>query len=142
MDLRQATADDVPAMFEIRIAVRESHMTLEALAREGVTPASVTAYLEEQMRGWVVSCDDRIVGFSLADGETRSVWAVFVLPEFEGRGGGRLLLAAATEWLLPSGSGPIRLVTKEGTRAEAFYLKAGWKQEHVNTAGDVVFTYG
>ena len=70
MDLRQATADDVPAMFEIRIAVRESHMTLEALAREGGTPASVTAYLEEQMRGWVVSCDDRIVGFSLAEGAT------------------------------------------------------------------------
>ena len=142
MNLRQATANDVPVMFEIRTSGRENHMTLEELAEDGITLDSVVESLSGPNRGWLVSCDDRVVGFSLADDENRVIWAVFVLPEYEGRGGGRLLLNAATEWLLGSGSGPISLATAPGTRAETFYLRAGWMPGAVNEEGDVEFTYG
>ena len=129
-------------MFGIRTAVHENHMTLEELAAEGITEDSVTKSLQGASRGWVVERDGDVVGFSIANGEDRSVWALFVLPEYEGLGGGRKLLRAATSWLMDTGAGSIRLETAADTRAEGFYLHEGWERGEVNKQGDVEFTYG
>jgi ribosomal protein S18 acetylase RimI-like enzyme len=83
-------------MFVVRVAVVENALDMEQLRKLGITPESSEADLVAGVRkGWVVEEDDRVVGFSIADAPTRSIWALFVLPGYEGRGYGRRLLDEA-----------------------------------------------
>ena len=65
----------------------------------GITPESVTGSLANECRAWVAEDDRRIVAFSIADRNKNAIFALFVLPEYEGRGLGSELLARAVGWL-------------------------------------------
>lgn len=127
MTVRDATPDDVPAMFEVRTLVDENHMSRAELLAMGITEDSVRAELAENLRGWVAEEDGRVVGFSLADRGPGTVWALFVLPEFHGRGHGTALLSRASEWLFEEGFRSIFLSTDPKTRAYRFYLRHGFR---------------
>ena len=58
----------------------------------------------------------------------RELFALFVLSQFECRGIGTLLLAAAVDWLRASDPKPIRLNTERTTRAFRFYTNRGWRE--------------
>ncbi len=120
--LRPATVDDIAAMHRIRLAVRENRLGDPTR----VTPAHYHRYVEEPGVSWVAELDGRLAGFGIADRSSRSLWALFVDPEHEGRGLGRALLARLTDCLFASGSGRINLSTEPGTRAERIYLASGW----------------
>ena len=75
-------------------------------------------------RGWVAELDGGIAGFAVADLARGNVWALFVDPDFEGRGVGRRLHDAMMEWCFASGAERVWLSTDPGTRAEAFYRAA------------------
>ena len=126
---RVATARDIPALFSVRTSVRENHLDLAQLAERGVTPRSVAGMLSGgDARTWVVEEDGAVVAFSMADARTGTLFALFVRPEFEGRGHGRALLAAAERWLFEAGWETIWLQTGRDPdiRAHGFYRAAGW----------------
>ena len=93
MDFRIATPADVPELFRIRTSVRENHQSERELAALGVTRESVLQMLESgQARAWCAIEGGAVVGFSMARRSERDLFALFVLPEFEGRGIGSSLL--------------------------------------------------
>lgn len=124
MTLRPARSADIPAMHRIRLAVRENRLSDPTR----VTPADYVRYVEEAGVSWVAELDGHVAGFGIADRASRSLWALFVDPAFEGRGAGRALLGQLTACLFQSGRGRINLSTEPGTRAERFYLAAGWER--------------
>jgi GNAT superfamily N-acetyltransferase len=136
--IRIATPGDVPAMFDIRVSVRENSATREGLRQAGITEQTVESALRTHGCGWIAENDGRAVGFSMADPRDGSVFALFVRPEFEGRGYGGALLAAAVDWLFARGLGHAWLEVGPETRAYPFYVQRGWIETSVGTNGDVV----
>ena len=136
--IREATIEDVPAMFEIRVSVRENAATRQQLEEHGIDEAFVAAAIRTPGRGWIAEEGGRSVGFCIADGDGADILALFVVPEFEGRGHGGKLLDAAIRWLFAQGATRVTLATGLRTRSHAFYLKRGWIETgRVEPNGDV-----
>jgi GNAT superfamily N-acetyltransferase len=75
----------------------------------------------------------------MADKADWSIFALFVLAEYEGRGLGSRLLRLALDWLWDSGAERVWLSTSPGTRAARFYARQGWIQTGDAGYGDVRF---
>ena len=129
MLFREAIAEDIPTIFKVRVKVRENYLSLLELRNIGITQESLKEALKSDCKGWVAESDDLMVGFSIANKRTRSVWALFVLPEYEGQGIGRGLLELAMHWLWEQGYDEIWLDTGADphSRANGFYKYLGWK---------------
>ena len=102
-----------------------------------MTPADYARYLAVPGAGWVAELEGRVAGFGIADPASRSLWALFVDPQCEGRGVGRALLSRLIGGLFESSREPINLSTAPGTRAERLYLAAGWKKVGDLPTGEV-----
>lgn len=122
LDIRQATFSDIPDMHRIRVAVREN--ALIDLSR--VTFSDYEQMIASRGCGWVCEIDGVMRGFSFADLSEKSIWALFIMPEFEGLGIGKLLHDHAVQWLFSHQVEAIWLTTAPQTRAEKFYLFQGW----------------
>jgi GNAT superfamily N-acetyltransferase len=133
--LRRAAIADISAMHAVRTSVRENVLASPGL----VTPASYEEMLVARGAGWVYECSGRIVGFSVADGVARNIWALFVQPDRERRGIGRQLLDQAVEWLFARGRETIWLTTAAASRAEGFYRAAGWRAVGEELNGEIRF---
>jgi GNAT superfamily N-acetyltransferase len=133
MILRPATPLDIPAMHRIRLAVRENRLSDPTR----VTPADYVRYVEETGASWVAELEGAMAGFGIADRPSRSLWALFVDPGFEGCGVGRALLQRLTGVLFECGREPINPSTAPGTRAARFYLAAGWEKMGTLPTGEV-----
>ena len=137
MSIRLAALIDVVRMHEIRTSVRENRLS----SPDRIRHQDYVALLEGQGRGWVFERDGAVVGFGIADAGTRSIWALFVEPGSEGRGIGRALLEAMTDWLFEQDDRLVWLTTAPATRAERFYRAAGWRDAgRVN--GEIRFELG
>jgi GNAT superfamily N-acetyltransferase len=123
---REASADDLPGISRVRFAVVENASTAERLRERGITEASVAASFLTTSKGWVAIYEGEIVGFSIADRDESTVFALFVLPDFEGRGIGGRLFDFALAWLWASGASRLWLATGPNTRAARFYERRGW----------------
>ena len=128
MNIRQATLPDIPAMSHIRLSVTEN--TLSDPSR--VTEQMYRDYLELLGRGWVAEVDGVVVGFSYADRSDASIWALFISPDYEGRGIAKRLLQVAVDWLFALGHDSIHLSTSRNTRADRFYTGQGWTRSVLN----------
>lgn len=130
--IRRATHDDTPRVSEIRLAVRENRL---------VDPSRVTAadyaWFVDNPGIWLWEEAGEILGFSAADTRNGSIWALFVAPGHDGKGIGRALLAKACEVLRDAGHARATLGTGPGTRAEGFYLRAGWVRTGAMKGDDV-----
>ena len=133
--IRKATVSDVKAINHLRLQVRENTLSDPGLVTEKMTRDAITRL----GRGWVFEESGYILGFSIALEESRSIWALFVLPEWEGRGIGHQLLEAAVNWLRSRGVDRITLGTDPGTRAEQFYRDRGWRAAGVRENGEILF---
>lgn len=131
--IRDATIDDVPELERIRGLVRENRLSTP-IPRERLLAA-----IETRGRCWVAISGKKIVGFSAADLQDSCIWALFLLPHWEGQGLGRALLERAVEWLAQRGCSTIWLNTAAGTRAEGFYEHLGWKRAGFTDKGEVRF---
>lgn len=115
------------AITHVRTSVIENHLSVAQMAAIGITPDSVIADMTAGHLGCLVAEENgAIVGFSMADRRDGGLFALFVLPEQEGRGHGTALLAAAEQWLAARGITEAWLSTGPETRAFAFYLRHGW----------------
>jgi len=125
---------DIPALMRLRASVREN-----VLSDPARVPAAAYGPFVERglLRVWEE--DGAIRGFSAAEPEDGSVWALFVDPDFEGRGIARALLPAALADLRAAGWKEARLSTEAGSRAERFYRRDGWTASDATPGGDMVF---
>ena len=134
---REATAADMPAISDVRQSVIENPLSVEQLAARGITNESVAASFLKDVKGWVAESDGKIVGFSMADRDSRSLFALFVRPEYERRGAGGRLYDLAVQWLWDNGAQNLWLTTSAGTKAAAFYERRGWTATGIAEHGDV-----
>jgi GNAT superfamily N-acetyltransferase len=134
--LRAATAADLPGISRVRTSVRENLATIEQLRERGITNESVAASLLADASGWVAEHDGRIVAFAIADRASRSIFALFVLPDWENRGLGSRLLELALGWLRENGATLVWLTTGPETKAAGFYERRGWVATGSGERGD------
>ena len=85
-DTRQAVRADIPAMHDIRMAVRENRLISTIL-----TEADYVDAIESTGRGWVSVAQDTVVGFAVGNALNGNIWALFVHPDHQARGHGRRL---------------------------------------------------
>jgi GNAT superfamily N-acetyltransferase len=133
---REARLHDIPAIREIRSAVKENMLS----DPERVPASMVADYLTTLGKGWVCELDDRVVGFSFAASRSRSIWALFVLPGNEGQGIGKQLLRLASDWLFDNGAGKVVLSTAPNTRADGFYRSQGWIRGELLANGEIAYS--
>jgi GNAT superfamily N-acetyltransferase len=122
--LRIATRNDIASMHQLRLAVRENKLTSSV-----ITPADYLPAMEETGRGWVIEHAGQILGFSVGNTQTGNIWALFVDPNHEGKGYGRLLHDVMIDYMLNETEPRLErlnLSTAIATRAERFYRNAGW----------------
>jgi GNAT superfamily N-acetyltransferase len=127
--IRLGTIGDLPQITIVRTSVLENHLSVEQMARVGITPQGIAEQMTSgALKCWVAEQDGVIVGFSMAERDTANIFALFVLPAFEGRGLGSMLLQASEAWLRELGHSHSILNTEPGTRAFAFYRRKGWEE--------------
>lgn len=136
MIFSRATLDDIAAMSAIRLLVKENVLSNPAR----ITQQMYVDYLDKLGRGWVCKMDGVVVGFSYAASADASIWALFVHPDFEGRGIGKQLLALATGWLFAGGASAVGLSTGANTRAARFYAAQGWQSVVSDHPGDLAYS--
>ena len=134
MQLRAANRTDIPALHEVRMAVRENVLS----HRDRIREADYLSALEELGCGWLVEDDGEVLGFAIAY-RSGSIWALFVHPDHEGRGVAKALHAAMLEWLQQQTVTTAFLSTEPGTRAEAFYRSRGWQSCGPPVLGEMQF---
>ncbi len=135
IQVRQATIADIPRIQVIRNAVRENRLSDPAL----VPDSDVEDYINRRGRGWVSIEQGIITGFSIVSISDRNVWALFIHPEWEGKGAGRMLHDVMMHWYFSQTGEDCWLSTAPGTRAEAFYRKAGWQEKGTYGKGETRF---
>lgn len=122
MIFREAKIQDINQIQIVRNSVKENMLSNPNL----VSDKDCEAFLFERGKGWVCEIDDQIVGFAIADLKENNIWALFLKPEFEGKGIGTKLQNLMLDWYFASGKENVWLGTSPNTRAEQFYSKSGW----------------
>jgi ribosomal protein S18 acetylase RimI-like enzyme len=128
--IREASASDIDALFDIRARTRENAIPRAYLVSIGITPESWTASLSsESNRTWVCFHDTTPVAFCAAESIHGEVLVLAVLPEYERRGVGKRLLDEAVGWLRSRGCARIWLATNPdpSVRSHGFYRSQGWR---------------
>jgi GNAT superfamily N-acetyltransferase len=134
MGIRRAIQGDVARIMEIRHSVRENR-----LSDPNLLTGKDCAEFIERSEIWVWEEDGIVQAFAAGDIRDGWIWALFVAPEYEGRGIGKALLSMACETLRNAGYTVANLSTAAGTRAERFYTENGWMLVSNNRRGEVLF---
>ncbi|CDG80944.1 GNAT family N-acetyltransferase [Janthinobacterium agaricidamnosum] len=137
--VRIATGHDIDTVFEIRTSVRQNHLSREQLAEMGITPEALLDAIDGgDARIWIAEMDGAAAAFAMADADEGTVFAMFVRPQYEGRGLGRLLMQEAEAFLFARKE-LIWLVTDAASeiRANGFYQRLGWRQAGAIVDGDI-----
>ncbi|MXV52851.1 GNAT family N-acetyltransferase [Pedobacter sp. HMF7647] len=132
---RESEPADIAGMQIVRNSVKENQLSDPSV----VPDSDVADYISRRGKGWVCEIDKKIVGFSIADLEGHSVWALFVHPNYEKSGIGSKLLSMMLNWYFGETTETIWLSTAPGTRAELFYHKKGWIQTGLHPNGETRF---
>lgn len=135
MIIRTAQPEDIPQIQRVRNSVKENTLSDPGL----VTDKDCADYLFVRGKGWVCEKDGRVIGFSIADLQDHNIWALFLLPEYEGIGIGRQLHDTMLDWYFTQTNATVWLSTAPGTRAERFYRKAGWTETGIHGKGEIRF---
>lgn len=133
--VRPAVASDVADIFTIRTAVKENALTRLQLTEMGITPEVILDMLTIPDCVWVAEVNDITAGFAIADKEEGVIFALFVLPEYQGLGLGGQLMNHAESALFEQFA-QIWLETDSRSRAAAFYQQRGWQAVEQLTGND------
>jgi GNAT superfamily N-acetyltransferase len=132
---REAQIADIPQIQMVRNSVKENTLSDPAL----VPDKDVEDYITRRGKGWVCEINNRITGFAIVSVTDHNVWALFIQPGFEKNGIGRRLHQEMMDWYFGQTTETIWLGTAPGTRAEAFYRKAGWREAGTHGKGEIKF---
>lgn len=125
MEIRNAAATDIPDLVPLWIDFMDYHAGLDpAFTRSPDAVDNWTSYLAGKMEDrdfavFVAEEDSRLAGYTVAFVQTYPpIWTVkargfideaYVAPDFRRRGVGKMLLAAAEEWLAGCGMEHVEL---------------------------------
>lgn len=135
MIIREALVKDIPQMQMVRHSVKENILSDPAL----VTDKDCEEYITQRGKGWVCEMGNGIVGFAIADIKENNIWALFVRPEYEGKGIGDLLHSKMMDWYFSQTKNKVWLGTEPNTKAAKFYKKNGWREVGVHGKGEIKF---
>ena len=135
MIIREATVNDIPQIQVVRNSVKENMLSDPAL----VTDKDCEEFITVRGKGWVCEMDQRIVGFAIADLKENNIWALFLHPDYEGKGIGQILQNTMLDWYFSCTQETVWLGTAFHTRAEQFYRKAGWKEVGLHGTKEIKF---
>ncbi|HEX8516335.1 MAG TPA: GNAT family N-acetyltransferase [Bacteroidia bacterium] len=135
MIFREAQIKDIPQIQLVRNAVKENILSNPAL----VTDKDCEEFMTVRGKGWVCEIQGKIVGFAIADLVENNIWALFLHPEYEGKGIGKKLHSVMLDWYFSQGKPGVWLGTAPGTRAERFYHMNGWTASGIVNKGEVKF---
>jgi ribosomal protein S18 acetylase RimI-like enzyme len=130
LEFHETQLTDIDALFELRGRTRQNPLSREALAQLGITPESTARDLTAgNIGGSVCTYNTRIVGFCTGDVHTGEILVLAVLPDYEGNGIGKRLLARVVGRLLANGDKRIWLAASADptVRAHGFYRALGWQ---------------
>ncbi len=133
--IREASIGDIRQIQTVRNSVPENRLSRPEL----VTDEDCREFLTARGKGWVYERGNAVAGFAIVDLEDHNVWALFIRPEFERQGGGRQLHDRMLDCYFARARTSLWLGTAPGTRAEAFYRKAGWTETGMHGAGEIRF---
>lgn len=139
-EYRTLVPSDLPAYYAIRFSVTENLIhehQVGYLQREHAI-ADI-----EQGGGSICLYGKEAVGISLPLFVPEPILAaLFVSPEYQGRGIGSRLLGLSLQWLRKNGADIVTLETDPGTKAETFYRHRGWIRSHMTPSGvQICYTY-
>lgn len=135
MLFREAFISDIAQIQVVRNSVKENQLSSPAL----VSDVDCEEFITRRGKGWVCEMDGRIVGFSIADLKEDNIWALFVDPEFEGRGVGKELHRLMLDWYFSQPKLRVWLGTAPHTRAAGFYRRQGWTEIGTHGKGEIKF---
>lgn len=136
MKYREATIEDIPQIQLVRNSVKENRLSNPSL----VTDETCREYLTVRGRGWVCETEEGdIAGFAIADLKDNNIWALFLRPQYEGKGIGRHLHNIMLNWYFSTGKEKVWLGTSPDTRAAGFYRKMGWTETGVHGNEEIKF---
>jgi GNAT superfamily N-acetyltransferase len=72
----------------------------------------VAYYITEKGKGWVCEVEGRVVGFSIIDLLEKSVWALFVDPDYAEKGIGKELHRLMLDWYFQQTKDKVVLILK------------------------------
>ena len=135
MIFREAQTEDIAGIQRVRNSVKENQLPDPNL----VPDTDVADYISRRGKGWVCEMDGTIVGFSIVSVIDRNVWALFIQPGYDKKGIGKKLHHDMLNWYFSQTNETIWFSTAPGTRAEAFYRRAGWQETGMTKSGEVKF---
>ena len=135
MTFREAVITDIPEIQIVRHTVKENVLSNPDL----VTNKDCEDYLFVRGKGWVCITDNQLVGFAIVDLQDHNVWALFLRPEYEGKGIGKQLQNMMLEWYFEQTKETLWLGTAFHTRAENFYRMQGWKEAGMHGTKEIKF---
>ena len=124
MTFREAVVTDIPQIQIVRHSVKENALSNPEL----ITDKLCEEYLTVRGKGWVCETENGIVGFAIVDLKGHNVWALFIKPEYEGKGIGKKLHKMMLDWYFEQTTETLWLGTSFNTRAETFYRMQGWTE--------------
>lgn len=133
MTFREADIKDIKQIQLVRHSVKENVLSNPAL----VTDKDCEEFLMVRGKGWVCEIDNIIVGFAIADLKENNIWALFIHPDFEGKGVGKKLHDIMLNWYFMQNKEEVWLGTEPGTKAEKFYRKLGWRETGMHTKNEI-----
>ena len=135
MIFREATINDIRQIQLVRNSVKENVLSNPGL----VTDEDCKEFMTVRGKGWVCEINNRIVGFAIADLKENNIWALFLDPNFEGKGIGKRLHKTMLDWSFAQTKSKVWLGTAFKTRAEKFYRKAGWTEVGLHGTKEIKF---
>ena len=127
---RPATSADIDACITLRGQTRENAILRQQLADLGITMASWGAEVDSgQLVGQLGVSSTGIVGYCFGDTGTGEIVVLALLPQAEGQGLGKALLARVVSQLLALGHGRLFLACSNdpAVRSYGFYRHLGWR---------------
>ena len=114
-------------------------MTADELSALGITPEAIALAVSSAPCAWVATIDEDVVGFAMVDLDDACLFALFVLPEHEGRGIGTRLTQTCERALFERHPAAW-LETAKRSRAARLYRHLGWGSEVEIGEGDIRLT--
>jgi GNAT superfamily N-acetyltransferase len=129
MKIREIEKSDIKDILNIRVSTKENHFSMDDLAEVGVTPQSVSEWLDGSIKGWICEISGKPVGFTLGDGATAEMLVIAIYPGYEKLGIGKKLMIQIQDWLWSFGHKELWLWSNPDStvRAHGFYRKLGWE---------------
>ena len=135
MIFRQAQIEDIKQIQIVRNSVKENTLSNPLL----VTEKDYQEFLIERGKGWVCEIENQIIGFAIVDLRDNNIWALFLKPDYEGKGIGTKLQNLMLNWYFENGKENVWLGTSPNTRAEKFYTESGWVKNGMHGSKEIKF---